>query len=177
MIKPIFQKFIGSREGFTLVELLIAIVISGILGAGTLTALYQISNVNHINNAKTTAVKQVENSLHYLIRDMHMAQKVEANGQGFWLKLDWINWEDNAGIQVIYYVQGGQLTRSYSVNGSQPVIAVVGRHITTASAQAPDPLAYPATKAWNITLSASASSRFKQATETRQLNIVPRPGS
>jgi type II secretory pathway component PulJ len=167
-----FQRW-PRQAGFTVLELIIGIGISGIMGAGVITAIYQIGSVNSIDNARVTAVKQVESALHYINRDVQMAQKVEANGQGYWLRLSWTTWDDNQNIRIEYKVDNGQLLRSYSVDNGTAEVSGVAQYITAVSATAPG----SSQKAWVFQLTAQASSRFKQASETRQISIVPRPGS
>jgi type II secretory pathway component PulJ len=174
-------KQIERQCGFVMIEIIIGVVISALLGGGVITAIYQIGNINSIDNARMIAVKQVESSIHYINRDVQMAQKVEANGQTYWLRLTWSIWSNdqtNGDInQVIYTLTNGVLTRSYTLNGGPATNTVVGRFITTVTATAPNTQTQPPEKAWTIQLTANASHELKQAAETRQVKIIPRPGS
>jgi prepilin-type N-terminal cleavage/methylation domain-containing protein len=175
----IFIKNLRRQSGLTLLEVLIGVAISGLLGTGIVTALIQLENVNSIDSARMTSVKQVENAMHYLDRDVQMAQKVEANGQDYWLKLSWTIWDTNQNIQVkyIYNTNLKTLSRAYSTDGGAATVSIVGNYITAAQATAPNGGATPPEKAWTFQLTSAAVSKLKQATETRQIKIVPRPGS
>jgi prepilin-type N-terminal cleavage/methylation domain-containing protein len=166
-----------ARGGFTLIELLVVIAISGLLGSGVITAMYQLSTVNKIDNARMLAVKQVENALYFINRDMQMAQKVEANGADYRLRVSRSDWDTNILTVITYSLDEGTLVRSISVNGGEPVTSIAANYITTLSAEAPDSQSQPPEKAWTILITATASSGNKQLSETRQVQIIPRPGS
>lgn len=174
-----FTRLLWRQSGITLLELLIGLAISGLLGAGIVTALIQLENVNSIDNARMISVKQVENVMHYLDRDVQMAQKVEINGQGYWIKLSWTIWDTNEIIQVKYIYDSNQktLSRSYSEDGGAATVAIVGNHITALQATAPNGAITPPEKAWTFQLTSLAVSKLKQAAETRQIKIVPRTGA
>jgi prepilin-type N-terminal cleavage/methylation domain-containing protein len=167
------------QSGFTLIEVLVGMVICAILGGGVITAMYQIGSVNGINNARMTAVKQVENAVHYLNRDMQMAQKVESDGQDYWLRLSWTTWDNYQNVQVKYIYNTNQktLSRYYSVDGGVAAINIVGKYVTSVLATKPNAGATPPEKAWTLQLTADAPFKLKQAAETRQIKIIPRPGS
>lgn len=170
-------KKLKRQAGFTLIDLMLGLVISGILGGGIATLVYQIGSVNNTSNARLSSVSQVENAIHYINRDMQMAQKVEADGIGYWLRLTWNTWEDNKTVQVVYSLSASELSRQYSLTGGTTQNACIANHITGISAAAPDLNTSPPEKAWTIVLTAITSSGSKQATETRQMQIIPRPGS
>jgi prepilin-type N-terminal cleavage/methylation domain-containing protein len=167
----------NSQSGFSLVEVIVALLITGFLGGGVVTALYQIGNVNSIDNAKISAVNQVENAFHYFNRDMQMAQKVEINGNGYWFRFSWTTWDSVEKISVVYLVQNGTLTRSYSVDNDTAVNSVIANYITNYSATPPNTQLTPPEKAWTVEMTASTNSKLKQATVVRKTKIIPRPGS
>jgi prepilin-type N-terminal cleavage/methylation domain-containing protein len=171
------SKFLRSQIGFTLIEMVIGIAVSSLLGGGMVTAIYQMSRVNNMSNARVTAVKQVENALYYINQDFQMAQQVQSNQQGYWIKLSWITWEDNVLNEVTYAVQSGIITRSQSVNGSQTSQKNIANHIVNAVVTSPNGSAIPPEKAWTIQVMATTYSGNRQASETRQIQIIPRAGS
>jgi len=69
----------GGQEGFSLVELLIAMAIGGILTAGLAAGIVQVMASNAGSIAHMTAVKEVENAVHWLSRDAEMAQFFNGN--------------------------------------------------------------------------------------------------
>jgi hypothetical protein len=78
---------------------------------------------------------------------------------------------------VTYSLTNGVLNRSYSLDGGPAVNSVVGKFISAVSATAPNSGTTPPEKAWTLQMTASTTSRLKQASETRQFKIIPRPGS
>jgi prepilin-type N-terminal cleavage/methylation domain-containing protein len=170
-------KFFCNQIGFTLIEVVIGIAISSLLGGGIVTAVYQMGWVNDMSNARVSAVKQVENALYYINRDVQMAQQIQTNLQGYWLKLSWSTPEDNALNEVTYSVQNGVITRRQSINGSQTSQKEVASHIVHAAVTAPNYSAIPPEKVWTIQVVATTYSGHQQVSETRQIEIIPRPGS
>jgi prepilin-type N-terminal cleavage/methylation domain-containing protein len=175
------KKLAADRRGMTLIEVMIGLVISGILGIGVTATIFQIGSVNNADSARVIAVKQVENSIHYLNRDVQMAQKVEIDGAGFWLRLTWTSWGTPTATppvppsvnQITYTVNNGSLVRNDGVT-----TASVANLITSYSAVAnTDYSTIPAMKWYTIEISATAVSGSRQAVETRKLEIIPRPGS
>jgi prepilin-type N-terminal cleavage/methylation domain-containing protein len=168
----IFHK---SQPGFTLIEIIVALAITGVLAAVIATSIYQVSMVNAGSTSRVSAVTQVENAVHYINRDVQMSQKVQPQGsQGFPLTLSWTAWDDNSLNQVVYKLQSGNLVRTFSINGGTPTTKTVAVAISAASA---DTNCSYANHALTLKISSSATSNFKQDTETRICQIIPRPGS
>jgi type II secretory pathway component PulJ len=171
------KKYLPNQTGFTIIDLAIGIAVCGLLGAGIVTAISQIYKVNNMSNAHVSAVKQVENALYYINRDVQMAQSVDTDGVDYWLKVSWTDWEDNQLNEVEYAVTDGCLTRSYFVNSSLSSARQLAQNITDTEITAPDTGTTPPEKAWTIQITATAASGQQQQSETRQVQIVPRSGS
>jgi prepilin-type N-terminal cleavage/methylation domain-containing protein len=171
------------KRGFTLLEILIALAIAGFLAAGIGTGIVQIGKVSDICNSRVTAVKQVENAIHCINRDVQQAQKVEINGTGYWIRLTWVSWDDNSIIQIVYNVDSNHnLIRQESTTlaGSTVMKTTnVAKYIDSGSkiATAPNTTLTPPEKTWTVQLSAIYTSGLKTASETREIKIIPRPGA
>jgi len=155
----------NNQRGFTLIELLVALAIIGVITSAISMVIYQVSTIPIQNRAHMTAVKQVENAIHWLSRDVQQAQTIPPTG--FPLTLTWVNW-DNTVHQVTYTLAGGELTRTDVTGGGEPI--VVARHID------------PATECdftggvFTFTITATVSG-FRPSTETRVGEILPRTAS
>jgi prepilin-type N-terminal cleavage/methylation domain-containing protein len=175
----IFKRLIttGRQKGFTLIELVVALGIAGILGAGIVSTTVSIGTTNDRNVARVMAVKEVENAVHYLNRDTQQAQKVEIDGTGYWLRLTWTSWDNNTLNQVTYNVENETLVRDYF--GSEPSSTKeIARYIKSHSAVRPNPTPTPTTlpseKNWTISITSEYTSGFRTASETRVIKVVPR---
>jgi prepilin-type N-terminal cleavage/methylation domain-containing protein len=170
------------EKGFTLLEMAIALLITAAVSFGVVSAISQITGINSLDNAHVVAVKQVETAIHYLNRDVQMAQKVEIDGTGYWLRLTWTSWGTPTAsppvppttTQITYNVDGnGNLIRHEGTANM-----TVAKFITAKSAVLnTDTSTIPAKKWYTIQISATATSGPKQASETREVEIIPRPGS
>jgi prepilin-type N-terminal cleavage/methylation domain-containing protein len=105
------------QMGFTLIEMLIAILISGIVGVGAVTAVYQIADSSRDSNNHLVATKQVENAVYNISVDAAMNQEKIGTGSALnFIIFKWTTWEDGTYTVVYYSIDGdGQLTRTQEV--------------------------------------------------------------
>ncbi len=108
------------ERGFTLVELLIATAITGLIVSGLGTAIYQIITVSEYGNDKLTAMHELQNAVHWFSID---GQRASAASGGNELVL---TLTDNSSIT--YTVNGTALHRT--AGGSQMTLA---QNITSAN--------------------------------------------
>ncbi|MBI4303083.1 MAG: hypothetical protein HY665_01910 [Chloroflexi bacterium] len=159
-----------SQKGFTLLDVLTATAITGFIGAGISTVIFQLLNVNAINTNHLTAIKQVENANYWLGRDAQMAQVVQPNGaSGFPLSLSWVEW-DGKEHQVSYTLENGGLFRSQSIDGNEPGRTMVAAYINPNSALTNSQYA---NGVFTIKITSSVGS-YKPASETRISRVTPR---
>jgi prepilin-type N-terminal cleavage/methylation domain-containing protein len=172
------KKQFDKETGFTLIEILIAVVITGILAMGIASVIPQIYKVDYICNSKIVAVKQVENAIHYINRDIQQAQKIETNGTGYWIRLTWVSWDDNIKTQIIYNVDNNQnLVRQQSLTQNESTNTTtfdVARFIDSGSKVVTPPGTNE--KTWTVQLTSIFTSGTKTATVTREIKVIPRPG-
>jgi prepilin-type N-terminal cleavage/methylation domain-containing protein len=111
------------QRGFTLIELVIALAITGAITGGITMSIFQTLDYNARSNARMIAVKQVENAIHYINRDVQMAQIVDTadpdpDGDGFPLTLRWVEWDAyNTEHVVTYSKAGDELKRNHTEDG------------------------------------------------------------
>ena len=133
----------GDQRGFTLVETLIVLAVSGIL-LGVLTfGVIQTLKTNSRSFSHMTAVKEVENAVHWITRDVQMAQTFNnftinsttgnitpQNFSATNLTLSWNNTSpadvsSNNITVVTYNNSGGKLTRYFTEDGTTNTITTI----------------------------------------------------
>ena len=103
----------NKQKGFTVVELLIAIAITGLIVSFLGTAIHQIITVTEYGNDKLTAMHELQNAAHWVSLDGQMASTANTS-DGLLLTLS-----DNSSIS--YTLAGTVLRRS--AQGSQMTLA------------------------------------------------------
>jgi len=122
--------FHKNRAGFTLIEMLAAIAITGIIAIGVSIATGQVMNQTTRNNDYTTASRNAMNALHWMSRDALMAQTI-SGADGFpiteALSMKWTGW-DNSSYTANYTLTNGQLRRIYS-DGTNVITTLIAEYI------------------------------------------------
>ncbi len=169
-------KIVRCQRGLTLNELVIAVAITALIMGGIGTAVYQIIVVNAKSNAHMTAVKDVENAVHWLTRDAQMAQYSEdaspLSTRSFPINLTWTNPYESISGNVTYQISGKKLLRVFSDNGTAAVTSVIAHNIDSANTDWSFSGAWSgAVLRFNVT---SKVTGFREASETRRFDIVTR---
>ena len=168
------------QKGFTLVELLIAVAITAVISTGLMMTITQLFSVNSADSNRMAAVKQVENALHYLNRDVQMstASKItEDNGdsypRNFPLTLKWTDYTGEAAqdYKVDYALDANRdLLRTQTIddNTTTATTTIVAHDIDDLSSD------YSFNgEVLTVNLTASVEG-YKSATESRTLQVKPR---
>ncbi len=163
------RSILKHQSGFTLIEVLVATAITGLIGAGIAGAVSHIINVNALTSNHLIVVKQVENAVHWINRDVRMAQVTQTSGSsGFPVSFSWVEW-DNSSHNVSYVLQDGQLHRNASVDGEEQSI-IVADHINInpdkTNCQYVDGV-------FTLKLTVSTGG-FHPASETGTMQVIPR---
>ncbi len=87
----------SGERGFTLVELVVAVALIGLVSAAASSAIFQIFRGNDRNNDQITAVRQAENAGYWISRDAQMAETISTENltSPDFLVLRWSEWADN----------------------------------------------------------------------------------
>ena len=150
------------QSGLTLVELMIAIALAGIVTAGITMLISNVFATSARTSNHMTAVRQVQSAGYWVSKDALQAQNVTPDGgdSGFPLTLTW-EWE-GATNQVRYELQGTDLLRDY--NGQEAVIAQFIESIVV------EPAPY-----YGGVLTFTVTATVGGQIETRVYEVKPRP--
>jgi prepilin-type N-terminal cleavage/methylation domain-containing protein len=177
MTLRILRSINRTQKGFTLIEILIAIAITAIIGSGVAVGTYEIVHVNASSTNRQVAITNVENAVHYISRDAQQAQIISpANSflSGASLTLQWITWDiynnTNHTNVVTYSLSGTNLIRTSTIDGGGATTTTVAKFITTAFGT------------WNesaklltfTNITATVGAGASVVSETRTFKIIPR---
>ncbi|MBN1368027.1 MAG: prepilin-type N-terminal cleavage/methylation domain-containing protein [Dehalococcoidales bacterium] len=164
-----------SECGFTLIEIVVALAVVGVLSTAIVMIISQIYTTNMRDSARMTAVQNAQSALHWLSRDVQMAQTVQTGGtSGFPLQLNWVEWETNDAYSVTYTLVDGEFRRGTSINGEEADEIMVADYI---NADEDKTFCSFSGRVLNLSLTASVPYGFHTASETRIVEILARPGS
>jgi len=123
--------------GFTLVEMLVAISITGLIGSGLGTAIYQILTVTEYGSDRLTAAHELQNVAHWFMLDGQRASTA-SGGSGLTLTLS------ADGSSVNYTLAGTALYRiagsanmTLAQNITSAAFSVKGRTVTMTITSSP----------------------------------------
>jgi large repetitive protein len=159
-----------SQKGFTLIELIIAFGVAAIISGGVTVAINQLFTGNSRTTAHMTAVKEVENAVHWLTKDSETAQSIMMPTSGnFPLTFKWVEWNNNKKIDVTYHISDGHLMRTYSEDESvQSDIIIVAHYNTAESSYVCD------ANIFSFTITSTVGKGSTIESETRLFSINPR---
>ena len=130
-------RFLNKNQlGFTLIELMLAIAISGVITGAVTTTIYQVVTGNLRTSNHMTAVRQVQEAGYWVSRDTLMAQTVvlARDSDGFPLNLSWTQWDGTVN-EVTYTIVDDELRRARSTNGGVPSETTAAKFIDPDSAK------------------------------------------
>jgi prepilin-type N-terminal cleavage/methylation domain-containing protein len=171
MTRRRFGSMHNDQGGFTLLELIIAIALAGLITAGITVAIMQVLTINHRASNHMIAVRQVQQAGKEVSKDTLQSQNVTYDdSSGFNLTLAWQNIEGVENVVTYTLTGANELARSHSVNGTPVETAppIVARYID------PD----QTNCVWNTTtrvLIFTVTAALGTESETRIYEIEPRP--
>jgi type II secretory pathway pseudopilin PulG len=114
------SKIFGTNEkGFTLIDLIIGVAITGIISLGATTSIIQVVQGNHDNRNHMTAIEHIQNAGYWISRDAMMAQEAVLGADedsGFPLILKWGEYDSDDEHEVVYDIMGNSLERQEYFN-------------------------------------------------------------
>jgi prepilin-type N-terminal cleavage/methylation domain-containing protein len=173
----IFRKiklFSRNQHGVTLIETLVSLAITGIIGVGAAMSSAQVLNETSRNNDYTTASRNAMNAVHWISRDAQMAQVISGYSgfpQTSDLSLAWIDW-NNCSYNATYSLENGQLRRRYSVDG-EITETLIAEYINPAT-NSTNCSSVNGTLLLTITSSVGEGSRVVDVTRVREMTARPK---
>jgi prepilin-type N-terminal cleavage/methylation domain-containing protein len=166
--------FSKEQAGYTLIELMAAIVITGLIGLGATVSIFQVLTQTSKNSDYTIANRNAMNAIHWISRDAMMAQTMDGvddfplNGN---LSLSWVEWDSTAHT-ANYSLENGKLFRIYS-DGSQVNETLIAENIK------PDANStYCSSDNWVLTVTITSSvgegTRVVDAKKVREIALRPK---
>lgn len=119
----------AGQRGTSLLEIIIALAIVGILTVGIATFTAQTISESQRSSFHMQAIQALDNTGFWIGRDVQMAQTVTPGPDaGFPLQLNWIDKNDDE-FQVTFSINGNQMQRSLVKNGEAPLNNLVAQSI------------------------------------------------
>lgn len=181
-------KKIHSQRGLTLIEMLVVLAISGAIIAAVSAVILQTFSVSAANNNRMTAIKQLENALHWIDRDAQQSWADQDNITNEWDEPDVLtdisqlqqHWTDNVVSPVLehdvtYSLDDATLTRIDVVTGTDGT----SKTLNTLIAEYISDINYTYVQNPNgkylLTVNITANVEgYRSATESRTLCVMPR---
>jgi prepilin-type N-terminal cleavage/methylation domain-containing protein len=190
---PKFSLIHKGQKGFTLIELMIAIAIGGLIAGSVTMTIFQIVDSSGRTSNHMTAVRQVQSAGYWISHDALMAQDVviadesvdDPDGTRFPFALTWSDWVNNQENTVVYSIVGNEIQRSLSTtdyNGNTTTsTTVVAEFIDSTlddDGQRKTRCNYDDTDGeLTFTVTAQVGAGSAAQIETRTYEVIPRPGS
>ena len=160
----------NNEKGFTLIEVIVALALSCLVGGSITMSIFQVLDVNARSTTHMTVLDDVERAVHLITLDAQMAQLMSiVPPSGFPLTLTWVEW-DGTSNNVTYSIQEGKLLRNYSRNGGTLVSTVVAHHIDS-EPQMTNVQYSGGTLVFRITTTVGG---FRPGSESRSFKVFPR---
>jgi len=164
------KKVTKGQRGITLIELIIAIAIAGLITGGITFAIMQILTINTRASNHMVAVRQVQQAGKEVSKDTLQAQAVNATGVGQYLTLNltWDEWGTNQTHTVLYTFNVTKLQREHYIESALNSTTIVAEYI--------DPDQTSCIWAGGV-LTFNVTATVGTQSETRVYEVKPRPGS
>jgi len=161
------------ERGFSIIELLVVIVLTGLVTTAVTTTFFQVFNINTRTANHMSALSQVQEAGKLVSEDILGAQEIDDNPAGGEFLI--IVWNSTAVHEVTYTIEDGKLWRSESIDGGGPTVTRVAEYISS------DPTeTYCDWSGYVLIFKVTATvgeGTWGEQTETRLYRIQPRPGT
>jgi len=162
-----------NQLGFTLIEVLAALAISGMVSTGITMTLYQVVTGSTRTSNHMNAIRQVQNAGYWVSRDAQLIQGEpdivkDGDDQLESITLTWTDWGGTLNT-VIYTFEGTELWRDDGVQQAR-IAQFINPAPTKTMCDFTDGVL-------TFTVTVTIGSGSQEQSETRVYRVVPRPGS
>jgi prepilin-type N-terminal cleavage/methylation domain-containing protein len=162
-----------NQMGFTMLELMLVIAISGMVSTGVTMTLFQVVTGSARAGNHMTAIRQVQNAGYWVSRDAQLVQGEpvivkDGDDQLESVTLSWIDWNNTLNT-VVYTLEGTELWRDDGVQQAR-----IAQFIDPAPTKT---MCDFSGGVLTFTVTATVDSGSQEQSETRVYKVVPRPGS
>jgi type II secretory pathway component PulJ len=163
------------QRGLGVLEIAVSLAITALIGLGAAVATVQVVTQTSRNSDYTAGVTQVLNAMHWMGRDVQMAQTVtpDGGGTGFPLDITWVEW-DNTSHVVTYAADGNLMTRTHYIDSVEQDSMTVARYINWTAANTT--VAQTSDNVVQMRITATVGSGSNAMNVTKLRNVIPRPG-
>ena len=154
-----------TQRGFTLIELVLALLISAIIAIGIIMSTSMVFTINALDSNHLKVVRQVDNAIDAITRDTFQAQTITVNGTGYFIDIQWTDFGTTTTHEVKYTIDAtGNLNRTLD-SGTARTVATNITAATNCSLSG---------NALTLNITAAITGN-RPASETRQVQISRRP--
>ncbi len=167
------------QSGFSILELLLVMILTGLITTAITTTFFQVFNMNTRTANHMIAVSQVQQAGKLVSEDMLEAQadKIDDNPPGAFLKLGWVSQNTSTEYEIIYTLEDGELWRSETIGGGAPTTTRVAEYINSDPTMTSCDCSCVDCDCDNLVLTFTVTATVGEESETRVYEVKPRPGS
>ncbi len=119
------------QKGFTLVEVLVVLAVSGVLLTGLITSIFQVATFTDRSNSQVVALTDLNHAALSIKKDLMMTQNTDLTDVS--QSSVWLGWTDYTSFETgnlthssSYVLSGTELLRTYD-----GTVGIAGRNITS----------------------------------------------
>jgi prepilin-type N-terminal cleavage/methylation domain-containing protein len=115
------------QRGFSLIELLVVVVLTGLVTAAITTTFFQVFNMNARTANHMSAISQVQQAGKLVSEDILESQVIDDNPAGGEFLI--VSWNSTLTHEITYTLENCELWRSESIDGGGPILTRVAEYI------------------------------------------------